>query len=73
MSAGGISLRLHTWVLIWALDDFYRVHTNMYAEAMALCLYLRLQKCYEEGFRHVDIKVDSYILVQFLEENVNVP
>ena len=43
----------------------------MYVEAMSLLQ--GLQKCHLEGFRYIDIEVDTHILVHILRKNMDVP
>lgn len=68
-SGGGSLLRNHKGHVLLALADFYGQQSNMVAEARALLQ--GLQCCLEMGFVHVDVEINSLILVKILRREVD--
>lgn len=60
-SGGGSLLKSDSGMLIWAQAEFYGHTSNMVAETKILLQGVR--RCVLQGYKYVDIEVDSIVLV----------
>lgn len=70
-SGGGSILQDNGGKLIWAQTDGYGIQSNMVAETRALLQGVK--RCLAEGNTHVDLEMDSFILMQIVKKEVDIP